>query len=295
MRIHQYKKNSLSAKKKSRFYLKLFVLTVFLFIFAVGALYLIIFSQIFRINKISVSGTKEVKTDAIAKIAKEILDGFVLNKIPIDNPILLPEQEIRQSILDIFPKIKGVILTKRLKDHTLVINVSEREPAAIWCRVLPQESPAISSSSPETIQAPEQLNLPSPESCFFIDENGFIFNSAPILSGGAVPTVYEEGAQPLNIKGKVSNPKSLEFILAAKKELANVNLNLTDFVIKSQSLGDLEILTPEGWVIYLDITHPADIQINALKRVLQEEIKEKRSRLEYIDLRVLNRAYYKLK
>jgi hypothetical protein len=74
-----------------------------------------------------------------------------------------------------------------------------------------------------------------------------------------------------------------------------VNLNLTDFIIKSQSVGDLEILTPEGWLIYLDITHPADIQIDALKRVLQEEIKENRSRLEYIDLRVPNRAYYKLK
>ena len=290
MRIKKYRNNSFSGKKKSRFGLKLFIFCAVFFIFAAGIFYLIIFSPVFEINKISVNGLEDVKPEEIQKIADNILSVKFFNKIPKNNPILLPEQEITRRILNNFPKIKEVTLTKKFRENTLLINITEREPAAIWCRVVP-ESVLVSSSS-----AGRLLNqTPRAENCFFADAGGFIFGEAPILSGGAVPTVYEQTASAINIKDKVSNQKTLEFILAAKKELAAVNLNLTDFVIKSQSLGDLEILTPEGWIIYLDISNSPASQINALKRVLEEEIKENRNRLEYIDLRVTDRAYYKLK
>lgn len=291
MRIQKYKNKPLSGKKKSRLGLKLFILVIVFFVFAVGNFYLIIFSSVFQINKISVNGAKDVKSEEIQKIADDILSVKFLNKIPKNNLIFLPEQEITRSILNDFPKIKEVTLTKKFMDHTLVINIIERESSAIWCRVLPEESFLVSSSSAG--QLPNQA--PQAENCFFADAGGFIFGEAPILSGGAVPTVYEQTASAINIKDKVSNPRTLEFILAAKKELTAVNLNLTDFVIKSQSLGDLEILTPEGWIIYLDISNSPASQVNALKRVLEEEIKENRNRLEYIDLRVPDRAYYKLK
>lgn len=283
MRIKKY--------KKSRFGLKLFIFCMAFFVFTAGIFYLIISSPIFEINKISVNGLKDVKPEEIQKIADDILSVKFLNKIPKNNPILLPEQEIIRSIINNFPKIKEVTLTKKFRDNALVINITEREAAAIWCRAIPEESVSISSSSAGQLLS----QAPQAENCFFADASGFIFGEAPILSGGAVPTVYEQTTLPINIKDEVSSPKTLEFILAVKKELAAVNLNLTDFVIKSQSLGDLEILTPEGWIIYLDISHPPASQINALKRVLEEEIKENRNRLEYIDLRVPDRAYYKLR
>src|SRR4030042_2757204 len=291
MKIHRYKKKSLRTNKKNKFFLKLFLLSIFFIFLAGGILYLLIFSGIFNINKVSVSGAKATGSETIERIAAEILSGKIFDRIPKNNPIFLPANQIEQSIIDNFPRVKSVILVKNIKEHTLAINISERETAAIWCQVLPV-SPEVSSS---TIQTSETVNLPSPENCFFIDQNGFIFGEAPILSGGALATVYEEGIRELKIKNNVSSPKILEFILEAKRSLVAVNLNLTDFIIKSQSVGELEIVTPEGWLIYLSVSYSPASQINALKRVLQEEIKENRSRLEYIDLRVSNRAFYKLK
>jgi cell division septal protein FtsQ len=293
MKIRQYKKNSHSAKKKSRRLLKLFIGAILLLILAGEVFYLIIFSGVYRINRISISGAKETKQDSLQKLSNEILSAMILGKIPKNNPLFLSTDQIRQAMLDNFPRIKSVSFKNDFKDHILFINVSEREPAAVWCRVLSSQSAATSSRS--LIGQEAQINLPTPENCFFIDSGGFIYSSAPILSGGAVPTVYEENTGELSIGSNVSNPDTLQFILAAKKELAAVNLNLTDFIIKSQSVGDLEILTPEGWIIYLDFSHSASSQINALRRVLEDEIKDSRSRLEYIDLRVPNRAYYKLK
>lgn len=280
-------------KNKKRLWKGLFGLALF-FIFVGGSGYLIIFSSIFRINKIIIQGNKEIKNDQIEKITESILAEKIFNKIPMANLIFLPDNKIKNAILNNFPIIKEATFIKNFRDRSLTIKIKERQPSAIWCRVLVPEPSQVSSSTGQQISKELFDALPI-ESCFFVDEQGFVFRQAPIFSGGPIATVYDQTIQSIKIKDNVTNEKTLTFILEAKKELRAININLTDFVIQSQSLGDLEILTPENWRIYLNINDSVSNQIGALKRVLEEEIKEKRTQLEYVDLRVADKVYYKLK
>ncbi|MFH0852473.1 MAG: hypothetical protein V1845_02640 [bacterium] len=262
----------------------------FLLFLIASIFYLIVFTSFAKISNIKVEGTKEVDAKSIEEISRSIIGEKFFNKIPKDNLILFPQKKIIGAIIRAFPEIKSVVLTEKPFEHSAIIKIEERQASAIWCRVPAPENEEISTSS---VTQAVQASLPSAESCFFVDSEGFIFKNAPILSGGAVPTVYDKTSQDLDLRRTVANPERLKFILAVKKELAGVNMILTDFIIASQTLGDLEILTPEGWRILLDTTKSPSSQINALKRVLEEKIKEKRALLEYVDLRVEDRVYYK--
>jgi cell division septal protein FtsQ len=261
---------------------------------AAGIFYLIIFSSLLALDKIRVEGNKEIKEEQIIEIAGPLLAKKIYNQIPVANPVFLPEEKIKSGILENLPEVKSVIVAKDFKSHSLIIKIEERQRSAIWCRVLVKEPNQVSSSTGQKTNQNESGFGPI-EKCFFVDDQGFVFKPAPIFSGGPVATVYDETIQSIEIKDKVSSEKTLSFVLAAKKELGANNLDLTDFVIKSRSLGDLEILTSGSWRIYLNINNSVKDQIYSLKRVLEEEIKEKIGQLEYIDLRVENKVYYKLK
>ncbi|MFH1838574.1 MAG: hypothetical protein ABH808_03735 [Candidatus Kuenenbacteria bacterium] len=59
---------------------------------------------------------------------------------------------------------------------------------------------------------------------------------------------------------------------------------------------EIRVVVKEGFEIYFDIFFSdLDQQINNLRKILNQEIKDKLSSLEYIDLRFGNRIYYKVK
>jgi len=295
--------SELKKHQKSRKLLKIIAVVGLFFVFVAGIFYGLIFMPLFRIEKVFIDGTGKEFNDEVIEIASQKLGRKIFKKIPVNNQIFLPDKDIASAILNKFPEIKAVNTTFSLKDHSLKINLQMRQSSAIWCRDIRQAVfTMISSSTVETIKSGEpqslpetQPALPDAENCFFVDSEGFVFKPAPILSGGSAPIVYEHMDRDLNIKEIVSNSKALKFILETKKQLDAANLNLTDFVISNQTPGDLEIISPDGWKIILNLDKSPAVQINALKRVLEKEIKEKRGQLEYVDLRVENRVYYKLK
>jgi len=59
--------------------------------------------------------------------------------------------------------------------------------------------------------------------------------------------------------------------------------------------GDIEAQTDKGFKIIMTANGQAEEQARVIKSVLDNEIKDKISALDYIDLRVENRAYYKLR
>ena len=51
-------------------------------------------------------------------------------------------------------------------------------------------------------------------------------------------------------------------------------------------------LIDEGWLVYFDINRPTSEQVKILAVLLKEELKN-RENLQYIDLRIDGRVYYK--
>ncbi len=59
------------------------------------------------------------------------------------------------------------------------------------------------------------------------------------------------------------------------------------------SIEDLRGTTSLGWQVYFNPAYSIDSQIKALETILDEQIKGDYKSLEYIDLRIEGRVYYK--
>ncbi len=161
--------------------------------------------------------------------------------------------------------------------------VEERKFEALWC----PEPISTGTSSPSS----DTLNN---EGCAFVDDDGFIFAPAPAFSGTVFLKFFDKRAEPAAI-GMIMMADSGAFgkLRSFKDMLSSINLDTQKIVLKDG--GVYEIYLSEGWYIFLDEKSDPRLAFENLKLVLGESIKEKRTKLEYINLRLEKKVFYKLK
>ncbi|MEA2113549.1 MAG: FtsQ-type POTRA domain-containing protein [Patescibacteria group bacterium] len=316
-------------KKKGSF--KKFVF-LGLFFCLLGALaYFLIWSPFFWVKEIKISAKKKPMHYSFTEI-EEIANGVLGNKIfyfiPIKSIILAPTEEIKKNILERFPEIKSVNVSKKAPS-ILKIEIEERKGVGIWCnyrdeiaasqtprndtllslrakRSNPGEENEIAAS--QTPRNNERERIPRNDEdgdytkreikdCFKIDKDGVIFRESPLISGNLVLNIYNAKNNSAKIRDKVIPPKVMSFILTAQKELSKIKIAKKIFpaVVSFEfvSIEELKANTLQGWQIYFNPAVPANLQIETLKTVLDNETKNDLSSLEYVDLRIEGRVYYK--
>src|SRR3989344_2732052 len=114
------------------------------------------------------------------------------------------------------------------------------------------------------------------KSCYYFDKNGVAFANTPETEGSLI----------LKIEDLSKND-----VLLGDKVLGDNQIN---FKIKPNSSVNLEAVTDKNWSIYLDEKQDPAAAVNNLLSILEEAVKNT-GNLEYIDLRIPSRVFYKLK
>ena len=236
-------------KKKKSFLRNRFLWFGFFAVLAVYAIsYFLFFSETFRVKEVTVTGEQKVSKEQI------------ISTVPLKNIILLNLREIREEILNKFPQIADLEISREYSD-TLNLVILERLGVASLC----QE-----------------------EKCFLLDQEGIIFEMSEVRS----PVI--RGAEQGSLGEKVIEKEVLSQILEVNFQLKNLEIPVREFVIVAE---DKLVVQVEGdWQIYLNLQKDMEWQITKLRAVLEEKIPVKdRNNLEYIELRFGNFAPYKLK
>ncbi len=137
-----------------------------------------------RINIVDVNGASTVSEDAVREIAMDKVSGNYFLVYAKNNSYIFPAGDIAQSLLGTFPRIASVGIN-RIDNHSIVINISERKPYALWCGL-----PATDYRSNEAVGRWQAGSEASSKDCWFIDETGFVFDKAPVFSKGVYVEVY---------------------------------------------------------------------------------------------------------
>lgn len=225
--------------------------------------YIFFFSPLFKIRAVEVSGNKEVKT-------KMIQDNFAYKNI-----FLFTKDKIRNDLMKKFPKISNIEVSKNLAKRIINLKVEERQRLGIICQVSEQEEK-------------EEI-----KGCFYIDKKGFIFEDAPQTSGSLILLIKDYSQRELILGQQVFEKRIIGFISQTKQGLlSEIDIKTLDFNILSFPAKELKVITWEGWYILFDLDSDINSQLLALKASLEEKIQDRGS-LEYIDLRIENRVYYK--
>lgn len=78
-----------------------------------------------------------------------------------------------------------------------------------------------------------------------------------------------------------------------RQELSKLPLDYVLFDAKA--LPTLQVFMPTGWYVLVSTQEDAATQVVAVRRLLEDKIKDDATKLEYIDVRFISRLYYKLR
>ncbi len=138
--------------------------------------------------------------------------------------------------------------------------------------------------------------------CYIVDEKGYAYSGAdfesPEIKENNLIRLADISAKPVNPGEKVLDEDYINFILELTEEIKKEALIdiLDEYQTACRAAEDLRVKTSAGWDIYFSGQIPAKQSTRTLKTFLEKEMnEEERKNLEYIDLRVENKVYYKFK
>lgn len=70
---------------------------------------------------------------------------------------------------------------------------------------------------------------------------------------------------------------------------------LVDFTVAAKALPTLTATSEKGWQVLFSAEQDPFIQVVSAKRLLEEKLKDRLDKLEYLDVRFVSRLYYKLR
>ena len=273
--------------KKHR--LRILLSKVFLFLFVFGVIlgclaYLSRLKQL-NIDEMEVRGNRIVSTEEIESVPREQTAGYYLWFFPKTNIFVYPKNTIAEELKKKFKRLKDVNFS--IKDNKILeISVTERETKYLWCEGGLQKDVTSTSKN--------DVSLSQEKQCYFVDDDGFVFDEAPYFSGAVYFKFY----------GKNFSSFNFTKLLAYKQAFESAGLKPVSLYIEDN--GDVRVFlsAKKSSDLGPEIIFKADAELQkvidhldtALKtEPLLSDFKNKYSSLLYIDLRFGNKVYYKFR
>lgn len=263
------------------------IIKIVAIIFATIVFLILISALLLRINKIVVSNV-EVKGNMITKT--EELKDFVMGELsgnyyyifPKKSVFIYPQKTIEAKAYERFSRLYDVNV-KTEDSNTVSISVKERRPEYLWC--------GTGMSNEEN----------SAEDCYFLDNRGYIFSKAPHFSGYIYfkfygPLANFDDSNP--IKSFVLREDMFAKVLGFRDSLKNLSLGSYRILILNN--GDFELYLNSGGKVMFNQTGDYEKLAKNLELALNTEpllgnMKDKKEKLDYIDLRFGNKVFFKFK
>lgn len=222
------------------------------------------------VDRIEVFGARQLSASDIEQTARDAIAGEQWLIFPKNNFFIVSSARVRENLGAAFPQVAEIRVEKKFPDR-LIVTIEERTLWGVVC------------SRPDAV-------LP-PESCFYIDRRGTPYEELASVEGWLVPVIYIPQKSAL---GTQAVPEAtLDFFNQAKDALASISGNLILLAVSSSTPSDVRLTLSENWDILVSSSRPPSEWVKILKTVLEKDIGEKRSQLEYVDLRFGNKVFYK--
>lgn len=276
--LNSAKLDELKKKKRKVLKVRIIIFFVGLVIVLTGLVFLLRWGEL-NIRSIEIYGNKVIETKDIESIIQEQISGKYLWVIPKTSFVFYPRVGIEDELGTKIKRLKDISVS--VKDtKTLVVMLSEREIKYTWCGA----------------DLPKEELGPEKGVCYFMDDNGYIFDLAPYFSGDVYFRFYGPVSEPL---GAHFNEKYFGKFIYWKNSLEamdfdpvalrlNTDNEAEIFLSKAGLPGPKVIMKVES-----DEIKTMENLASALDTNFKTALSEKYDKLLYIDLRFDNKVYYR--
>lgn len=239
--------------------------------------YLLFFSPFMEIEAVSVEGNRDIPTEEITGKIEQALSGKYYNLVSKRNFFFASKYEINNKLKNSFDRLEVSAIEKKFP-RAILVKVQERQPEMAWC---------------------------SGGVCYLVDKSGLVYAGANAadeeLNKNRFLIAVDDNARPVEIKKTTVNP---EFIQCLKKidSLLIEDLGLAlegNYHTPAISSGEIVVKIKEGdtgWILKISsAVLPGEIK-KIIGTIFEKDLNaEKRKNLEYLDLRVKGKVYYKMR
>ncbi|MBU2109896.1 FtsQ-type POTRA domain-containing protein [Patescibacteria group bacterium] len=255
-----------SKKKKKRRLIIRLLLMFFVIVIVIVIVTWSFYLDYFRIKKITVEGNSFLESEKIISNVSSSLAGKYFYILPKSNILIIPKKEIINNLLNNFLRIKSIDVSRDLAD-AIVVAIKERKPAALLCEE---------------------------RRCLFLDDSGYAFEESAFFSGDIyVKFIDQRDEKTFSLNKQILLETEYKNLINFTDLLAREKIKILHILLKNEGL--YEFHTTEEWHMLLSERGDYKIAFDNLKIALENQIKEKRPDLEYIDIRLRNKVFYKFK
>jgi len=259
-------------KKEKKSFHKTILFFIFIIIIIL-IIYALIFSCLFQIKNVVVSGSSKVgETAEIQQVAQDFLEHRKFLVLPNSNAFILNRQSLKRLLekkFDLEYATVGVDWPK-----TLEIEVQNKFPALVW-----QEG----------------------EIYYSVYSDGVIKNKIVNLAEYELPIINRGTTTDVMINEQVVSNEQMQYI-SELNSLFNYyfkDLGVRQFVLTSLESREVKLITNQGgpaesagWYILFSLEIGVEESVNIVKSVLDQKIEDSNT-LQYIDVRIKDKIYYK--
>lgn len=294
MTLHTYINFDKKYKREDKKFLKYKIIVAvagFLVLLA-GIFYVVVYSPMFRITQINI-GNAQFNGDLINNLKDFFVNQSKRTKF-LGSDNILVWRAGKLGGFEKSPEIAEISLKKDYTERTVNISVKLRERFGVWCQNQPTtENKQLITDGEQPSFADASVGKQITASCWWFDKDGILFAGAPELEGNAINKVDDFSGRNLKLGDSVLN-ENLTFNLIKifdvleKSGLGIRALKLQNFILQEVVFEQPQTLLPK---IYFSLRfNPEFIStaVEDLKKIGLEKI-------IYVDFRVENRVYYKLR
>ena len=225
------------------------------------------------INAATVEGDRVLESSEVVELTGRVISGSYLF-LPRRNFLIYPKDDLERSIKAHFPRVREVEV-ERADINRLNIKIEERRPDALWCG-----------------EGPDRAG-----GCFYVDDEGFVFDRAPFFSGDVFFRYYGGEVNPrFPIRSKVISKEWIDSLKTLRSHIEVLGLKPISVHIKED---EFDLILEEGGFLLFNRAQSMEESLSMLANLLrggeEELIGDDGPNFLYIDLRFGNRVFYKMK
>lgn len=239
--------------------------------------YLLFFSPFMEIETVLVEGNVDIPTKEITGRIGQALSGKYYNLVTKRNFFFASKYEIESILKGSFDRLEVSAIEKKFP-RAILVKVQERQPEMAWC---------------------------SSGVCYLVDSRGLVYAGANAaneeLNKNRFLIAIDDNARPVEIKKTTVSPEFIQYLKKIDALLIeDLGLALEgNYHTPAISSGEIVVKIKEGdtgWILKISSAVPTDDIKKIIQTIFEKDLNaEKRKNLEYLDLRVKGKVYYKMK
>lgn len=255
--------DKLASQKRRSLRRKVVFGTFFLVLAAGGVGYLAVFSDVFVIDSIIITGTGTiVDQSALEASIQDAITTRTWGILPLQNNTLFVKTSLlAEKLAREFPAAKTISVDREFM-HALRVSVAERVPLGVWCWG---------------------------EQCSYFDGDGLTWGEPPKSSGFLLLKIKDTRERAENSLKR----ELLDKITLISEGLREQGIPVKDLTLTQAAALDLTVATGRGYLIYFDLEGDIAGQLESMRIFLDKKSAEPSFAPQYLDLRIEGRVYYR--